>query len=177
MSTPTYSWTTVSGATWYYLYVDGPSGNLIQTWYRAVDVCNASSCSVTPATVLSPGAHRWWVQTWNNAGYGPWSTGLSFNPTLPGATTLVLPSGTTADRTPTYTWNKVSAATWYYLYVDGPSGNVIQTWYRAVDVCNASTCSVEDPTTLSPGTHRWWVQTWNNVGYGPWSSGVNFTIP
>ncbi len=175
---PTYIWNKVSDATWYYLYLSGPSGYVFKEWYLASTVCGASTCSVANAAPgLATGQHRWWIQTWNSSGgYGPWSTGMSFSPTLPAATTLVSPSGTTSDHTPLYTWSMVSGATWYYLYVDGPSGNVIQTWYPASAVCGASTCSVEDPTILGSGTHRWWVQTWNNVGYGPWSTGLNFTV-
>ena len=30
---------------------------------------------------------------------------------------------------------------------------------------------------LTSGQYRWWIQTWNNVGYGPWSSGLNFSVP
>ena len=38
----------------------------------------------------------------------------------------------------TYTWNAVTgvnAATYYYLYVNGPSGTVIGSWYAAGSVC------------------------------------------
>src|SRR3989304_9195512 len=87
---------------------------------------------------------------------------------LPGAATLVSPSGSITDTTPTYTWNKVSAATWYYIYVSGPSNYVSTQWYRSVDVCGASTGTVASATPgLASGQYRWWIQTWNNAGYGP----------
>jgi hypothetical protein len=35
---------------------------------------------------------------------------------------------------------------------------------------------VTNATTLPVGTNTWWVQTWNSAGYGPWSSGLTFTI-
>jgi predicted outer membrane repeat protein len=175
---PTYTWNEVSEVTWYYLWVNGPSGNVIKQWYTSAQAnCNGSTCSVTPSTDLSSGAHTWWIQTWNSAGYGPWSSGMNFTPTPPGKAALVSPSGSIGSTTPTYTWNEVSGATWYYLWVNGPSGNVIKQWYNAAQAgCNGSTCSVTPSTILSNGAHTWWIQTWNSVGYGPWSTGMNFTI-
>jgi hypothetical protein len=129
-TTPTYTWNAVSTSTWYYLWVNGPSGNVIKQWYTAAQAGCASgtgTCSVMPSTTLANGSHTWWIQTWNSAGDGPWSAGMSFtvNASLPAAT-LVAPTGTSCDPTPTYIWNAVSSATWYYLWVNGPSGNVLK---------------------------------------------------
>lgn len=80
---PTYAWDAVGGAGWYQLWVNGPSGTpVIQQWYTAAQAgCPTGSggCAITPGTMLSPGAHRWWIQTWNEAGFGPWSEGLDFH--------------------------------------------------------------------------------------------------
>ena len=100
---------------------------------------------------------------------------MNFSPTPPGAATLVSPNGVTTNN-PTYTWNIVSEATWYYIYLSGPSDYVFANWYAASDICGVSTCSVANATNLGPGAHTWWVQTWNGAGYGLWSSAVNFTI-
>jgi hypothetical protein len=181
-TTPTYTWNAVSNATWYYLWVNGPSGNMIQQWYSAAQAgCGSGTgtCSVTPTTTLATGNHTWWIQTWNQYGYGSWSAGLTFTVvTPPPAATLVAPAGTSCDATPTYIWNAVSTATWYYLWVNGPSGNVVKQWYTAAQAHCASgtgTCAVVPATTLASGTHTWWIQTWNDVGYGPWSAGQSFT--
>jgi hypothetical protein len=184
---PTYTWNAVSGTTWYYLWVDGPSGNVVKTWYTAAQAgCTSGTgtCSVTPATSLGAGSHTWWIQTYNSVGNGPWSDPMTFTaptPTLPGKATLVSPTGTIGTNNPTYTWNAVSGTTWYYLWVDGPSGNVIKTWYTAAQAnCSSGTgtCSVANATPgLSAGSHTWWVQTYNSVGYGPWSNRMDFTGP
>ena len=180
-TTPTYTWNKVTAATWYYLWVNGPSGAVIQQWYESSAVCGASTCSATPATGLATGNHTWWIQTWNSTGVGPWSNGMSFTAATPGAATLVSPTGAITNTGPTYTWNKVTGATWYYLWVNGPSGNVIQIWYDASNtaVCpvSGSTCSATPATTLGSGAHTWWIQTWNPVGSGLWSGGMNFTLP
>ena len=105
---PTYTWNKVLDASWYYLYVSGPSGYVFTQWYHIDTVCGASTCSIANATTLGAGSHTFWVQTWNNVGYGPWSTGMSFNPMPPAAATLVSPSGSITTNNPTYTWNKVN---------------------------------------------------------------------
>ncbi len=77
---------------------------------------------------------------------------------------------------PTYTWGAVASATWYYLWVNGPSGNVIARWYPSDAVCAGPACAVTPETELALGKHTGWVRTWNPAGYGPWSSGLDFTI-
>jgi parallel beta-helix repeat protein len=179
---PSFIWNAVSSATYYYLYVSGPSGKVLDKWYETSTICSSGTCTVVAPTTLGGGNFTWWVQTWNSAGYGPWSTGMSFStsvPTVPGAATLISPiSGTTATNAPTYSWNQVSNATWYYLWVNGSNGNVIKQWYSSAQAnCNGATCSVTPPTSLSTGTYTWWVQTWNSIGYGSWSTGASFTTP
>lgn len=175
---PTYTWNRVTDATWYYLWVNGPSGNVFKQWYDASLVCGASTCSATPSRTLAGGAHTWFIQTWNSSGLGPWSAGMPFNTTPLGAATLISPTAAIGDITPTYTWNEVSGSTYYYLYVNGPSGNAFKKWYTVAEAgCSGGTCSVTPDTALGGGAHVWWVQTWNSAGYGPWSSSMNFSLP
>lgn len=95
----------------------------------------------------------------------------------PGKATLLSPTGSITTNVPTYTWQEVSAASYYLLQLNGPSGNVFQTWYTAAQAnCNGITCSVKPAITLSSGAYNWWVQTWNSGGYGPVSDGANFTV-
>jgi hypothetical protein len=120
------------------------------------------------------------VQTWNDAGYGPWSSGKAFTvPAIgvpPAVTGLTGPVGVITTATPTYTWNAVPTATWYYLWVTDSTGVKIQQWYPASAIgCASGRCSVTPGTALAAGGGQWWVQTWNDAGYGPWSSGVSFT--
>jgi hypothetical protein len=102
---------------------------------------------------------------------------MSFSFTAPGQASLTSPSGPATNQ-PTYSWDEVPGATWYYLWVDGPSGNVIKQWYTAAEAnCDGSTCSVTPGVTLGSGEHKWWIQTWNDAGYGPWSEAVIFETP
>jgi hypothetical protein len=80
-ATPAYTWTAVPDSLYYYLWVNDSTGNRIQQWYSATAAgcpAGAGICSVTPATVLNPGAAQWWIQTWNSFGVGEWSAPLSF---------------------------------------------------------------------------------------------------
>jgi bacillopeptidase F len=182
--TPMYTWNAVSGSTWYHLWVNDSTGKKINQWYRATDAgCPAGTgtCSVTPINEVV-GASQWWVQTYGNAGFGPWSTPLSFTtpiPTIPLTTTLVSPTGTIGDTTPTYTWNAVPNATWYHLWVNDATGNKINQWYPAADAgCpdGTGTCSVTPAKVLATGAASWWIRTYNAAGYGPWSSALPFTV-
>jgi hypothetical protein len=177
---PTFIWHEVATATWYKLRVDHKiNGNVINTWFRAADICDGSTCEAAPEVTLDDGPHTWWVQTWNDAGYGPWSDGLSFVVgvcSLPDVPTLSSPTGVISDTTPTYTWNEDPLATWYYLWVDGPLGNIYRQWYRAGDVCDGLTCEVTPTEALGDGTYTWWLRAWNACGNGPWSPGVEFTL-
>jgi hypothetical protein len=178
-TTPTYTWNTIGCATWYQLWVNGPSGTVINQWYSASQAnCVGGNCSVTPSTTLTSGNYTWWVRTWNSYGYGPWSAGKTFTVSLPPlATSLILPSGTIGDTTPPYIWSAVSSATWYYLWVNGPSGNVLKQWYSSAQAnCGGGACAVTPTTTLAAGNYTWWVQTWNSGGYGPWSAGMSLTV-
>ncbi len=178
--TPSFTWNEIADSTWYYLWVNGPSGAVIKQWYEASNVCNAGSCTVVSPVTLGGGNHTWWIQTWNSGGLGPWSDAMSFSTTIqlpPPAATLVSPrAGIGAKYNPTYTWNQVSGATWYYLWVNGPGGVVIQQWYTSAQAnCNGTTCFVTPSTTLGGGDHTWWIETWNSAGTGPWSSAMSFS--
>jgi hypothetical protein len=168
--------------------VSGPSGYAFTQWYDASAVCGETTCSIANATSgLAAGAYTWKVQTWNTVGYGPWSSDMSFSIPIPwpAQPTLISPDSSTTDLTPTYSWNAVSSetgdpATWYYLSVDGPAGNIINQWYTAAAVgCSSGsgTCSITPGVVHMPiGTYDWSVLGYNAAGNGPWSDGMSFTL-
>ena len=98
----------------------------------------------------------------------------------PGKATLISPSRTITDNTPTYTWNTVATSTWYYLWVNDSTGSaMIKQWYTSDEAnCNdgMGVCSVTPATELSDGACKWWIQTWNEFGTGPWSDAMAFTV-
>ncbi len=182
-TTPTYTWTAVATATWYHLWVNDASGSgKLQQWYPATALsCSSGTCSVAPGTLLAPGSATWWIQTWNEAGYGPWSGGMAFTvPALgvpPAVSALLAPTGVISTSTPTYTWTAVPTSTWYYLWVNDPTGTKLQQWYPASALgCASGTCRITPASALALGSATWWVQSWNSAGYGNWSGGMGFTV-
>jgi hypothetical protein len=187
-TTPAYTWNAVLSSTWYYLWVsDGSGVARIQKWYTSAEAgcpTGSGACSITPAIPLAAGSFQWWIQTWNEKGYGPWSDGMSFTIAasgLPGKATLIAPSGAITTSAPTYSWKAVTGATWYQLWVNDSttSSGKIKTWYTAEQAgcpSGTGTCSVTPTTALASGAGQWWIQTWNENGYGPWSDGLSFTL-
>lgn len=180
-NTPNYRWYAVPTATWYALYVNDSTGNVINQWFTASDTGCAGGtgiCSLTPATALADGAATWWVRAYNG-NYGPWSHPKNFTvSTVPQKPTLISPSGLIFDSTPTYRWNAVPTATWYRLWVNDKNGKRIDQWYTAAQVgCPSAsgTCSITPSVVLAAGAGKWWVQAYNGK-YGPWSDGLGFTV-
>lgn len=179
---PTYTWSAVTDATWYWMWVDDGRGyGTINTWYKASDICSGSTCSVTPKVALWAGQANWWVAAWNSTGgLGNWSSMGTFTVgtvSVPGVPTLVSPSGT-ASVMPTYKWNAVSGATWYGIYVQDTTGLKVNSWYKAEDVnCKwGGWCYVKPTTTLAAGAAKFWVQAYNSGGFGTLSSEMAFTV-
>jgi C1A family cysteine protease len=80
---PSYRWSAVPGASYYYLYVSTQDGQqVINSGYTAQALgCAAGSgtCAVTPGISLSNGAsYTWFVAAANASGYSPWSIGKAF---------------------------------------------------------------------------------------------------
>ena len=187
-STPAYTWNAVAGATYYRIYVadqTDPNAPYVNKWYTAAEVGCAGgtgTCSITPATTLPDAAYYWWIRAKNVAGQGPWSALKSFTvvttTTIPAAPTLVTPSGTTTNATPTYTWNAVSNATSYRIYLTDALNNIkINKWYTAAEAGCAGgtgTCSVTPAVPLSNGSYSWQMQGKNIAGTSAWSSGMVF---
>jgi len=178
-SSPTYAWTEVEGASWYYLWVDDAMGYRLRRWYRITDLdCTSGSCSVTPSLKLEPGQATWGIYSWGTSGYQRWSGSASFTVQGPSyKPVLVSPKDVTTGVNPTYSWQDSSNATYYYLYVSDSTGYRISRWYRASDLdCTSDTCSVIPSTQLEPGEASWWVYSWTSDGYGPRSDTATFTV-
>jgi hypothetical protein len=175
---PAYSWQPINGMTWYKLWVEGPSGIIVNTWYDASQICKLTTCSIAPEGInLKDGEYTWWVLPWNSTGYDNWSPSMAFS--VNAVPDLIAPMGTINQTTPIYTWKHVPGVTWYKLRVDDSSGtNVVNQWFDAAIQCNLTTCSVTPSVTLASDTYSWWVLPWNSTdGYGGgWSNKVDFFI-
>jgi hypothetical protein len=94
---------------------------------------------------------------------------------------LVSPSGSIGTNLPTYVWNAVPEADSYLIWLnDSSMSGKVNKWLGPETAgCPAGTgrCSYTPATALAPGAARWWIQTWNPAGYGPWSAPQDFTVP
>lgn len=180
-----FEWNIVDSATWYYLWIGKDNHLLFRKWYEGSEIEAGGTCSVTPDIELPDGDWEWRVKTWNEYGSGEWSDKLSITVetgnSLPSTATLVSPDGS-ATNPATFTWDTVSEATFYCLFVgDENDKRVYRQWYTSAESgCDAgeSECSITlNDTTLSSGEYEWWIQTWNESGYGYWSDGMDFSVP
>jgi len=185
--TPAFQWSAASGAVDYQLWVDGQGSNRVKKWYSAAAAgCGAGgTCTVSPGVALPVGSFTAWVQARNGAGTGLWSAGATFTVSTSGVVvptgvpTLAAPAGSIATTSPTYQWSAVENATRYWLWVDGPSGNVVKTVYTAAQAaCTEITaeCAIAPSVTLVPGNYKWWVQAQNTSGNAPWSGAKTFIV-
>jgi hypothetical protein len=97
----------------------------------------------------------------------------------PVAPTLVSPRGTSSPADPTFTWNAVSDATQYYVWINDSTGKRFDKWYTREAVgcpSGTGTCSLAPYTPLNAGTITWWVQASSAAGTGPWSAAATFTL-
>ena len=83
-STATYTWTPVSGAVLYRLWISNNGGPATQSWYTpaALGCVGAVAPCRMELTALANGTAEWKVQAWTVSGHGDWSAslGVSFPP-------------------------------------------------------------------------------------------------
>ena len=178
MRQPEFTWTASSPtADWYDVYVMREGSKYAEQWVQG-------ATNWMPASGLPGGCYTWYVHPWNAAGYGPWSTGFNFTiPTaVPGAITLVSPSGSVAaGSTQRYTWKIDAAATWYRLYVQQNGSLFRDHWYTLTDsVVDIATGNFAvDVSGHTTGSYQWWVLGWGPDGTGAWSQqpGLTFQVP
>jgi hypothetical protein len=180
-ATPTYRWDSVAGATSYFLWVGDDETPTVSGWYSATQLgCSSGDvCAVTPAQTLTAGQWRWSVRARSATEYGPWSAPASFTASTPTVPAQVAPSGTVTTRTLTYRWNSPLGAAWYEVWVSSAGSVVLHQWYPASSLgCPSAnqTCTLATTGVVANGTKTWWVRGWNSLGYGPWSSGMTFTL-
>ncbi|MEM2738450.1 MAG: CARDB domain-containing protein [Candidatus Bathyarchaeia archaeon] len=132
----------------------------------------------------TPGTYYIWVGWCAHYSVPQAVQGFTSKPSLPAhikiivqATTDVAPSQAPSLVSPpngaslsvssvTFSWNSVSEATRYELYISGPVS------YDIVDITGTSyTLSLS-----ASGSYTWKVRGYNSAGYGPWSPSWSFTL-
>lgn len=112
-------------------------------------------------------------------GFGPLSLkSIAFAASAtPGAATLLAPSGTISIGSPTFSWNKVFTAEFYYLYVTSNNTLAFHEWYHTASVCSTSTCQIQPAFDFRNNqSYTWYIMTYGSGQSGEWSAGKTFTI-
>jgi hypothetical protein len=176
--TPTFSFTSVSGATNYAIVLYNLGDNSLVAFETfASSICTGGTCStsLTGITLTNGVTYGWFAAGYNYGGPGPWSGGLPFIPyVLPAPPTLIAPEGTTTSPV-TFRWQPALGATHYYVVVLNSSAvQVYGQWHTASTVC-ATECVVSG-VALGNGTYQWLVASNNAAGTSAYSPGKVFTI-
>jgi hypothetical protein len=176
---PSYSWTAVAGGVKYVLALydmKTQSPIYVQT-YDATAVCSGATCSTKPSvTLTNGGAYAWLVAAISYAGVGPWSAGTGFIIFAPpAAPTLSAPTGVIKTAAPSYTWQRVPGAVYYYVTVlDGSGKAIFGQWYEDSTSCSGTTCSASPNLPLAAGNYGWFGLSLNAAGMSSYSTGIAF---
>ena len=172
-ATPTYKWTTVTGAT-QYRYKVQQGTTVIFTKAVGTAVCGASTCSHTPPAALEYLAYKWKVQAMVDGVWSDYSAFKSFTVKVP-VPSPQSPSGTITDTTPAYIWTKVTGATQYRFQLVKGTTNVY-TKTVAASACGTTTCTNTPSTALGYFAYKWKVQAQVAGVWSDYSAFKTFTV-
>ena len=99
-------------------------------------------------------------------------------PRIPGAPSLVAPSGPIGEAQTEFSWNATINSSWYLLYVEDDGSPVLSNWYTAAAAgCSTGgTCRITSPAPLAYGAYRWRIRAWSEAGYGGFSDASTFEL-
>jgi GH25 family lysozyme M1 (1,4-beta-N-acetylmuramidase)/murein DD-endopeptidase MepM/ murein hydrolase activator NlpD/uncharacterized protein YozE (UPF0346 family) len=183
--TPTFTWNLVSGASGYGLYIRDVTANSLI--YENVGGPKTGTSFTLPSGYLSNNGHayRWAMTSFNGAtegsqsGYRYFQTPTTaFNPpsiVSPGSTSS--PGPTESDLTPTFTWNSVSGASGYGLYIRDVTADTLV--YDNVGGPKTGTSFTLPSGYLSNNGHayRWAMTSFNGTTEGSQSGYRYFQTP
>jgi hypothetical protein len=175
LSTPTYSWSKITGAT-QYQYQLYSGATLVYTQTVASSACGSTAnCVNTPVTVLPYAAYTWKVRSMTGGVWQPFSAAQAFS-VINVISTLVAPTGITTDTTPTYSWSKVSGATQYqYQLYKGTT--LVYTITVATSACGSTANCVNTPApVLAYAAYTWKVRAMTGGVWQAFSAAKAFTI-
>ncbi|MEZ6060825.1 MAG: hypothetical protein R3C19_10710 [Planctomycetaceae bacterium] len=160
---PVFEWTATAGVGSYEIFVRSSSGDIRQS--------GLTGTTWTPSTDLAPGPIRWWIRGVAPSGTpGLWSLPVVMN--IVGRTTVLTPFGSTTDTTPAFSWQTVTGAVRYELYVERLGEG------QALRENSLTETSFTPAAPLALGNYRVWVKAISSLDNvtGIWSDAVVFTI-
>lgn len=157
---PVFGWNTVSGAGSYEVWL------LDETTGQTTITPNINGQSWTPTQALPLGdSYVWWVGAVQGQAVG-WSGATHFRigPTASG------PSGGVASNPPQFTWNNVTGAASYEVWLTNVTTGQTET------VPNLQGTSFTPDQPLTAGEYIWWVGAVGVDGTTGWDEALTFTI-
>jgi len=165
-NTPGFQWLSVGGASSYQVFVQNR-----KTGLTVINQVGIADTSWTPGTSLPDGDYRWWGRASSASGIvGGWSAPMDFS--VGGRPIVLSPTGTTGNRTPTFSWTTVQGAARYELWVAGLDGSGV-----VINLTSLTTNSHTPVSSLAPRTYRVWVRAFSTTNVvSEWSAPVDVTI-
>jgi hypothetical protein len=164
---PEISWRAVDGALSYdvWLNIDGGGGNVVRELNRP-----NTQMSYQVAVDLDFAVYRVFVYANMPGGTQETAAGHTF---IVDEQAQLTPIGATTDTNPQFTWNRVSGAATYVLFVNLP-GNPITATIN--DPGTGTTVNHTLATALPRNDYKWWVRpVRDNDWQGPWSVASEFS--
>lgn len=162
---PEFRWEPFAAATHYDLWVSTSSGMYVREPH-------VTGTHYTFETPFPDGEYRVWVQPAGVATRAGWSQVSRFHVGGLDTPTVIDWNSPSGDRTPTFSWTSVDAATHYELWVNhlGGANRVI----HRTDVAGLSFTSTSQ---LEPGQYRVWIRALSSTGLKSlWSTAASMTI-
>lgn len=158
---PVFQWTPVVGAEQYEVFIRQPGGVSIQQ--------TVSSTSFQTDGDLAIGRHTWWVRGITASGAtGPWTAAGSTY--IGGRTELLTPTAVTDQAAPLFTWNQVTGAGVYEIFLN-------RTDVQEHIVFSRVSEALWQSTVLDAGDYTVWVRPISESQQaGIWSQAYKFTI-
>ncbi|MFN8374052.1 MAG: right-handed parallel beta-helix repeat-containing protein [Anaerolineae bacterium] len=186
---PTFTWNTAAGSTYYYLWISGAAPgftpSFFQQWYDAASICtpHPGTCTVSNVVNLGQGSYAFRLQAYGAGGGSALSGGFAFSvsSSLPTALNLQTPNSTITNPAPAFVWDDNTAVDWYNVVVSGSGGTVSDQWYRATrgvgQLCSAGQCSLTlSGVTLANGGYTWNARGYGAAGTGAFATPRSFTV-
>lgn len=153
---PVFSWESTESALWYQVAIQ--KGGILYhlQWTQQT--------SLQTDWDFTGGAYTWQVRAWNQDGLGDWSESTAFELTglTPDAPVLIAPGsaigGEIEEMQPTFSWNAVADADWYWLTIRRNDQTAESVWLTGT--------SWTPEADLESGEYSWTIKGWNASGLG-----------
>lgn len=171
---PVFTWTAAPGGTSYRLWI---ADLYDQTFTASALGCAGGGTCTTDQISLPAGAPaQWYVEAFSGADFA-WSTSYTFTvgatAPVPGAATLLGPTGSSPTTGPVFTWTGSGAATSHRLWIDGLYDHTFTA--SELGCASGGTCTTGPISLPADATAHWYVNSSNASG-DTWSGGAVFTV-